>query len=171
MAQICASSGASGEDRQRARKLVTGWLCWQSEANPSLPAKVGNAGRFRQKAGKAAIHPRRKSRHLNPSDLPLPNVASRENLIRSREANTADKVFGTHKIVADLELDKLILNESALQNDLENQSIHTLLVDKYNIPLTQASYTIAARILSSTEAELLQPSWTSLQASQLSVIR
>jgi hypothetical protein len=54
------------------------WLCWQSEANPSLPAKVGNAGRFRQKAGTAATDPRRKSRHLNALDLPLPNVASRE---------------------------------------------------------------------------------------------
>jgi hypothetical protein len=71
------------------------WLCWQSEANPSLPAKLGNAGRFRQKTGKAATDPCRKSRHLNALDLPLPNLASRENLVHSREANTADKVLGT----------------------------------------------------------------------------
>ena len=61
------------------------WLCWQSEANPSLPAKVGNAGRFRQKAARAATDPRRKSQHLNALDVPLPNVASRANLVCGRE--------------------------------------------------------------------------------------
>ena len=76
---------------------MTGWLCWQSEANPSLPAKVGNAGRFRQIAGKAATHPCRKSPHLNALDLLLPNPVSRENLVHSREANTADKVLGTRR--------------------------------------------------------------------------
>jgi hypothetical protein len=60
----------------RSRKA---WLCWQSTANPSLPAKLGNTGRFRQKAGKAAAHPRRKSQHLNTLDAPLPTFANREN--------------------------------------------------------------------------------------------
>ena len=72
------------------------WLCWQSQANPSLPDKVGNAGRFRQKAGKAATDPRRKSQHLNALDVPLPKVASRENRVQSCEAKAADEVFGTH---------------------------------------------------------------------------
>ena len=71
------------------------WLCWQSEANPSLPAKVGNAGRFRQKAARAATDTCRKSQHVNALDVPLPNLASRENPARSREANTADEGFGT----------------------------------------------------------------------------
>jgi GntR family transcriptional regulator len=43
-----------------------------------------------------------------------------------------------------------------LEDDLESHSIHTLLLDKYHIPLIQASHTITARILSATEAELLQ---------------
>jgi hypothetical protein len=43
-AQFWASSGALGESRERAEKRATRWLCWQSDANPSLPAKVGNAG-------------------------------------------------------------------------------------------------------------------------------
>lgn len=43
-----------------------------------------------------------------------------------------------------------------LDEDLENQPIHTLLIDKYNIPLLRAWYTIEARVLSAKEAELLQ---------------
>jgi hypothetical protein len=80
---------------------VTGWLCWQSEANPSLPAKVGNAGRFRQIAGKAATHPCRKSPHLNALDLLLPNPVSRENLVHSREASRVGEVFGIHRGTSD----------------------------------------------------------------------
>jgi GntR family transcriptional regulator len=43
-----------------------------------------------------------------------------------------------------------------LEEDLENQPIHTLLIDKYSIPLLRACYTIEARVLSPKEAELLQ---------------
>jgi GntR family transcriptional regulator len=43
-----------------------------------------------------------------------------------------------------------------LEEDLENQPIHTLLIDKYNIPLVRAWYTIEARVLSVKEAELLK---------------
>ncbi|CAG1011261.1 HTH-type transcriptional repressor NagR [Anaerolineales bacterium] len=43
-----------------------------------------------------------------------------------------------------------------LEEDLENQSIHSLLIDKYTIPLVRACYTIEARVLSQKEAEHLQ---------------
>lgn len=43
-----------------------------------------------------------------------------------------------------------------LDEDLEAQSIHSLLIDKYNIPLTRAVHTIEARALSPQEAALLQ---------------
>jgi GntR family transcriptional regulator len=43
-----------------------------------------------------------------------------------------------------------------LEEDLENQSIHSLLIDKYSIPLVRAWYTIEARILSQKEAGHLQ---------------
>ena len=43
-----------------------------------------------------------------------------------------------------------------LEEDLENQSIHSLLIDKYNIPLVRACYTIEARVLSEKEANFLQ---------------
>ena len=72
------------------------WLCWQSEANRSLPAKLGHAGRFRKNAARAETDLRRKCRYLNVLCAPLPNVAIRENPVHSREANTANKVFGTH---------------------------------------------------------------------------
>jgi GntR family transcriptional regulator len=43
-----------------------------------------------------------------------------------------------------------------MEEDLENQSIHSLLLDKYNIPLIRAIYTIEARVLSQKEAGYLQ---------------
>jgi len=43
-----------------------------------------------------------------------------------------------------------------VNEDLENQSIHSLLIDKYNIPLIRARHTIEARVLTAHEAELLQ---------------
>ncbi len=43
-----------------------------------------------------------------------------------------------------------------LEEDLEHQSIHALLIDKYTIPLVRASYTIEARTLSQMEAGFLQ---------------
>jgi hypothetical protein len=43
-AQLQALSGLFGKSWERARNSATGWLCWQSEANPSLPAIWGNAG-------------------------------------------------------------------------------------------------------------------------------
>ena len=43
-----------------------------------------------------------------------------------------------------------------LEEDLENQSIHSLLIDKYSIPLVRACYTVEARVLSKNEADFLQ---------------
>jgi GntR family transcriptional regulator len=43
-----------------------------------------------------------------------------------------------------------------VQEDLENQSIHNLLIDKYNIPLIRARHTIEAHPLTDREIELLQ---------------
>jgi GntR family transcriptional regulator len=42
-----------------------------------------------------------------------------------------------------------------LHEDLEKQSIHSLLIDKYNIPLIRARHMIEARVLTSREAEVL----------------
>lgn len=48
-----------------------------------------------------------------------------------------------------------------LDEDLEHQSIHRLLIDKFNIPLVRAWHSIEARVLTGQEAELLQvPSGT-----------
>ena len=43
-----------------------------------------------------------------------------------------------------------------LEEDLESQSIHSLLIDKYAIPLIRACYTVEARVLSQREVEVLQ---------------
>jgi len=50
-----------------------------------------------------------------------------------------------HKICPDL-----------FHEDLENQSIHNLLIDKYDIPLIRARHMIEAHVLTEPEAELLQ---------------
>jgi GntR family transcriptional regulator len=41
-------------------------------------------------------------------------------------------------------------------DDLERESVHSLLIDKYNIPLIRACHTIEARVLSEEEARLLE---------------
>ena len=43
-----------------------------------------------------------------------------------------------------------------LEDDLEQNSVHSLLIDKYNIPLMRASHSIEARVLSEVETKLLQ---------------
>lgn len=43
-----------------------------------------------------------------------------------------------------------------LHEDLEKQSIHSLLIDKYNIPLIRARHMIEAHVLTVREAEVLQ---------------
>lgn len=43
-----------------------------------------------------------------------------------------------------------------LDEDLEGESIHSLLIDKYDIPLVRACHTIEARVLTGEAAELLQ---------------
>lgn len=43
-----------------------------------------------------------------------------------------------------------------LDEDLETQSIHKLLIEKFNIPLIRACYSIEARVLTEQEADLLQ---------------
>jgi hypothetical protein len=93
LAGFCEKSGHTARPLIVPGRLGKAWLCWQSEANPSLPAKVINAGRLRRKAARVAAHPLRKSRHLNAPNLPLPTVESRESLLPSREASRTDKVF------------------------------------------------------------------------------
>jgi GntR family transcriptional regulator len=43
-----------------------------------------------------------------------------------------------------------------MDDDLEHNSVHHLLIDKYNIPLIRACHTIEARVLSRAETKLLQ---------------
>lgn len=43
-----------------------------------------------------------------------------------------------------------------LEEDLENQSIHRLLIEKYRLPLLKATYTIEAIVLDDEEARILQ---------------
>ena len=100
MAHFWASSRRSCGPRQRAGTLATKWLCWQSLANPSLPAISQYAGRISQIAGEVPTYSCRKPQHLRALDSTLPNLTSRENLFHSKEASRADEVFGTHRITS-----------------------------------------------------------------------
>ena len=71
--QFRASPRQFGEGRERAQKP-----CWQSEANPSLPAIWGIAGRFGQVAGTSLHIPTEDPLHLSGLDGFLPNSTSRE---------------------------------------------------------------------------------------------
>ena len=95
LAEFQEDFGSPGTGRKYCYISGLAWLCWQSKANPSLPANLRNAGRFRQIAGKGPPHPCRKPQHLRALDSPLPNLTSRENLFHSREASRANEVFGT----------------------------------------------------------------------------
>ena len=55
VAHFRASLRRSCRPRQRAGKPATRWLCWQSAANTSLPANLGNAGSLRQTAGVTSV--------------------------------------------------------------------------------------------------------------------
>ena len=48
------------------------------------------------------------------------------------------------------------ISPELLDEDLEHQSIHRLLIDKFNIPLVRAWHSIEARVLTGEEANLLQ---------------
>ena len=43
-----------------------------------------------------------------------------------------------------------------MQENLEHQSIHSLLIDTFNLPLTRTTHTIEAHVLSIDEAKLLE---------------
>ena len=68
------------------------WPGWQSEANLSPPANLGNAGRLRQIAGKVPSCSKKKPQHLNALDSARPSLMSRDNLLNGREARSADEV-------------------------------------------------------------------------------
>ena len=104
-------------------------------------------------------------RGLKPSTrvLNLRKLTATEDIARHLQIRSGDEV---------IEIDRLRLADGKpmaheirylsyttcpqlLEEDLENQPIHTLLLDKYNIPLVRAWYTIEARVPTAKEAELL----------------
>jgi hypothetical protein len=121
------------------------WLCWQSEANPSLPAEGRNAGRFRQKAGKAATNPCRTSRHLNTLDPPLPNLASRESAAHSREGTDIRSLFGELRVGANAALSCGWTNPPKVRQPtaLERQSRSADVTAEAHIPIPLLSIAVA----------------------------
>lgn len=70
-------------------------------------------------------------------------------IARLRLANGTPMAFETRYLPRKLAPD-------LVEEDLERQSIHSLLIDKFNIPLLRAWHTIEARLLTGEECALLQ---------------
>jgi len=99
------------------------------------------------------------TRLLNAKIIPAPpNVAQRLGLVeqqhviyiaRLRLANNHPVLHETRHLAQNL--CPVLLNE-----DLENQSIHWLLIEKYKLPLIRTTHTMEARVLTDEEATLLE---------------
>lgn len=83
------------------------------------------------------------------ADLDLPPSEPVIEIARLRLANLQPMAFETRYLA------QRICPDLA-HEDLEKQSIHSLLIDKYNIPLIRARHIIEARVLTAREADLLQ---------------
>jgi len=99
LAEFCGEVGPLARYNKYFYINELSWLCWQSEANPSLPANLGNAGRLREIAGKAPTYSCRKPRTLNALDRSLPNLTSRENLVHRREGAAIRSQIGDARCV------------------------------------------------------------------------
>ena len=89
VAQFRASSARFSEGQERSENPATRWLCWQSEANPSLPAIWGELqGDLAKLQGQCLHIPAEDPLHLSGLVGFLPNSRSRETKILSREGRT-----------------------------------------------------------------------------------
>ena len=81
--------------------------------------------------------------------LEIPPNAHVIKISRLRLANGRPMAYETRYLAHDL-------CPQVIDEDLEQQSIHSLLIDKYHIPLIRACHTIEARVVSETEAKILE---------------
>ncbi len=162
--QLCQEYGVSRGTVGRAVKILVdgGWLrrvqgLGTFVSRPSLSPVFFRLANFAKEVQQRGLEPsaRLLSREVIPADeeiavrLQIPVGEKVIKLSRLRLANGRPMVYETRHLAYDL-------CPQLMDEDLEGQSIHSLLIDKYDIPLIRACHTVQARVLSEKEARLLE---------------
>jgi len=162
--QLCQEYGVSRGTVGRAVKILAdeGWLRRKQGrgtfvTRPSLSPAFFRLANFTEDMRQRGLEPSTKL--LNLEVIPASEemaarlqIAVGEKVIkiaRLRLANGRPMAYETRHLAYDL-------CPQLMEENLERQSIHSLLIDKYDIPLIRACHTIEARVLSEEEAKLLE---------------
>lgn len=162
--QLCQEYGISRGTVGRAVKILVdeGWLRREQGrgtfvTRPSLSPVFFRLANFSEDMRQRGLEP--STRLLNLEVIPASaEIATRlqipveEKVIkisRLRLASGRPMAYETRHLAYDL-------CPQLVGEDLEHQSIHSLLIDKYDIPLIRACHTVEARVLSEEEAKLLE---------------
>jgi GntR family transcriptional regulator len=162
--QLCQEYGVSRGTVGRAIKILVdeGWLHrirgrGTFVSRPSLTPAFFHLTNFADDMQQRGLEPgtRLLSREVIPADekiaaaLQIPVKAPVIKISRLRLANGRPMAYETRYLAYDL-------CPQLMGEDLEQQSIHSLLIDKYGIPLIRACHTIEARVVSEQEAKILE---------------
>ena len=162
--QLCQEYGVSRGTVGRAIKILVdeGWLRREQGrgtfvTRPSLSPVFFRLANFAEDMRQRDLEP--STRLLNREVvLADEEVAARlqiprgEKVIKIAQLRLADgrpMAYETRHLAYDL-------CPQLMDEDLEHQSLHSLLIDKYNIPLIRTCHTVEARVLSEEEARLLE---------------
>jgi GntR family transcriptional regulator len=162
--QLCREYGVSRGTVGRAIKILVdeGWLRREQGrgtfvTRPSLSPVFFRLANFTEDMLQRGLEPstRLLSLEIIPANeetatrLQMPVGAKVIKISRLRLANGRPMAYETRYLAHGL-------CPQLMEEDLEHQSIHSLLIDKYNIPLIRACHTIEARVMSEEEAKLLE---------------
>jgi GntR family transcriptional regulator len=163
-AQLCQEYGVSRGTVGRAIRILVdqGWLRREQGrgtfvARPSLSPVFFRLADFSEDMRQRGLEPSTKllSRKVIPASeeiaarLQIPVGEKVIKIARLRLASGRPMAYETRHLAYDL-------CPQLMEEDLEHQSIHSLLIDKNNIPLIRTCHTVEARVLSEEEARLLE---------------
>lgn len=162
--QLCQEYGVSRGTVGRAIKILVdeGWLHriqgrGTFVSRPALTPAFFHLTNFADDMRQRGLEPSTKllSREVIPADekiaatLQIPVKAPVIKISRLRLANGRPMAYETRYLAYDL-------CPQLVDEDLEQQSIHSLLIDKYHIPLIRACHTIEACVVSEQQAKILK---------------
>jgi len=161
--QLCLEYGVSRGTVGRAIKLLVdeGWLRREQGkgtfvSQPSVAPIYFRLTNFSEDARQRGLEPSTRvlSKEVVPAEsevaerLQIPVGTSVIRVAQLRLASGQPMAYEVRHFALDL-------CPQILDEDLETQSIHSLLIDKYQVPLIRTCHTIEAHVLSEEEAELL----------------
>jgi len=163
-AQLCQEYGTSRGTVGRAIKILVdeGWLRREQGrgtfvTRPSLSSVFFRLVNFAEDMRQRNLDP--STRLLNrkvilaneeiAARLQIPEGKKVIKITQLRLADGRPMAYETRHLAYDL-------CPQLMDEDLEHQSLHSLLIDKYDIPLIRTCHTVEARVLSEEEAGLLE---------------